>query len=92
MTEVLYVRLPVELPATYAYGPDSFRRPGVPEGTTHEYTRSESDVFPGTTRRYWVYVPARYTPSVPASLMVFQTGTCTWARRASSARASSSTT
>ena len=31
-------------------------------------------VFPGTNRRYWVYVPAQYSPSQPASLMVFQDG------------------
>ncbi len=33
-----------------------------------------SRVFPGTSRRYWVYVPAQYTASEPASLMVFQDG------------------
>jgi Putative esterase len=35
---------------------------------------SESRVFAGTNRRYWVYVPAQYTASEPASLMVFQDG------------------
>jgi enterochelin esterase family protein len=35
---------------------------------------SASRVFPGTSRRYWVYVPAQYTASEPASLMVFQDG------------------
>lgn len=72
--EIPYVRQPLEFPATYAYGPDSFRRPGVPEGTTHEYTWTESEVFPDTTRRYSVYVPAQYESSTPASLMVFQDG------------------
>jgi hypothetical protein len=33
-----------------------------------------SRVFPGTNRRYWVYLPAQYTASEPASLMVFQDG------------------
>jgi enterochelin esterase-like enzyme len=33
-----------------------------------------SRVFPGTTRRYWVYVPAQYVASEPASVMVFQDG------------------
>jgi enterochelin esterase family protein len=31
-------------------------------------------MFPGTERRYWVYVPAQYTESEPAALMVFQDG------------------
>jgi enterochelin esterase-like enzyme len=74
VTEIPYVRWPVEFPVTYAYGPDSSRQPGVPEGKSHEYTWTESEVFPGTTRRYWVHVPAQYTPSVPASLIVFQDG------------------
>jgi len=34
----------------------------------------ESEVFPGTTRRYCVYVPAQYTASAPAALAVFQDG------------------
>jgi enterochelin esterase family protein len=38
----------------------------------HEYSWSESRIFPGTSRRYWVYVPVQYTPTEPASLMVFQ--------------------
>jgi enterochelin esterase-like enzyme len=56
-----------------AYGPDSERHPGVPEGTVtrHEWT---SEVFPGTTRDYYVYVPAQYDPGTPAALMVFQDG------------------
>jgi enterochelin esterase family protein len=74
VTEIPYVRWPVEFPVTYAYGPDSFRQPAVPEGTTSAYTWTESKVFPETTRRYSVYVPAQYEPSAPASLMVFQDG------------------
>lgn len=74
MTEIPYVRYPVEFPVRYAYGPDSYPQPGVPRGEIHEYVWSESRVFPGTDRRYWVYVPARYTRSDPAALMVFQDG------------------
>jgi enterochelin esterase-like enzyme len=33
-----------------------------------------SEVFPGTTRDYYVYVPAQYDPGTPAALMVFQDG------------------
>ena len=76
MIEVPYVRQPADLsgPVRYAYGPDSYRQPGVPGGTIDEYELTASRVFPGTNRRYWVYVPAQYTASEPASLMVFQDG------------------
>jgi enterochelin esterase-like enzyme len=58
----------------YAYGPDSSSQPGVPRGLVHEYAWNESQVFPGTTRRYWVYVPATYVPTDPTPLIVFQDG------------------
>jgi enterochelin esterase-like enzyme len=70
--EIPYVRHPIELPARYAHGPDSFPQPGVPRGELHAYEWNASRVFPGTHRRYWVYVPAQYTDAEPASLMVFQ--------------------
>jgi enterochelin esterase family protein len=44
----------------------------VPSGSLHEYESSESRVFPGTTRRYWVYVPAQYDEHPPPALMIFQ--------------------
>ena len=74
--EMPYVRQPADFsrPVRYAHGPDSYRQPGVPRGTVREYAWTESRVFPGTSRRYWVYVPAQYTASEPASLMVFQDG------------------
>jgi enterochelin esterase-like enzyme len=58
----------------YEHGPDSSRREGVPLGTvtTHEWKGSK--VYPGTVRRYYVYVPAQYSPEKPAALMVFQDG------------------
>ena len=60
-SEIPYVRHPVESPVRYAYGPDSYpQQPGVPQGVIHEYAWSESRVFPGTDRRYWIYVPAQY--------------------------------
>jgi enterochelin esterase-like enzyme len=76
MTEIPYVRQPADFsrPVRYAHGPDSFRQPGVPRGTILDHEWSASSVFPGTSRRYWVYVPAQYTASEPASLMVFQDG------------------
>ncbi len=72
MPEIPYVRQPTDFPARYAHGPDSFAQPDVPRGALHEREWNESTVFPRTRRRYWVYVPAQYAPSEPASLMVFQ--------------------
>jgi hypothetical protein len=56
VTEIPYIRHPTEFPARYAHGPDSFRQPGVPRGAIHEYEWNASRVFPGTERRYWVFV------------------------------------
>jgi sugar lactone lactonase YvrE/enterochelin esterase-like enzyme len=58
----------------YTLGPDSQRHPGVPEGKVTKLTWAASRVFPGTTRDYWVYVPAQYDAAKPACLMVFQDG------------------
>ncbi|MGW2571639.1 hypothetical protein [Streptomyces sp. NPDC001537] len=43
-------------------------------GETIEFDWSDSTIYPGTSRRFWVHVPARYDPARPASLMVFQDG------------------
>ncbi len=58
----------------YTLGPDSQRQEGVPRGTVTKYEWNTSKIFPGTTRDYWVYVPAQYDASKPACLMVFQDG------------------
>src|SRR4051812_4291811 len=44
----------------YPLGSDSFQHKGVPRGevSTHEW--NDSKVFPGTLRRYYVYVPAQF--------------------------------
>lgn len=57
----------------YPLGPDSELHAGVPKGTVtkHQWT---SQIFPGTVRDYWVYVPAEYYPGKPACVMIFQDG------------------
>ncbi|MCA9043894.1 MAG: esterase family protein, partial [Planctomycetaceae bacterium] len=54
--------------------PDRVVQEGVPQGkvTSGEFT--ESEIFPGTTRQYSVYVPAQYKAEKPANLMVFMDG------------------
>lgn len=58
----------------YRLGPDSMRQNGVPQGTVTKHQWSESAVFPGTVRDYWVYVPKQYDAAKPACVMVFQDG------------------
>jgi enterochelin esterase-like enzyme len=74
--ELPYVRQLVDFtePVHYQYGPDSSPQPDVPRGEIREHQQRESQVFPGTSRRLWVYVPAQYDPADAASLMVFQDG------------------
>ncbi len=64
----LEVRTDIELT------PDHYPQEGVPRGTLEGPFEFHSDIFPGTVRRYWVFVPAQYTPEEPASLLVFQDG------------------
>ncbi len=58
----------------YTLGPDSQPHPGVPKGKVTRFTFDRSKLYPGTTRGYWVYVPAQYDASKPACLMVFLDG------------------
>ena len=58
----------------YKLGPDSLPQEGVPKGKVIGPLTHSSQVFPNTTRHYWVYVPAQYDGSSPARLMVFQDG------------------
>src|SRR5579859_6357955 len=58
----------------YHLGPDSAPQPGVPQGKVLGPTTLPSNVFPNTTRNYWVYLPAQYDPQKPACLMIFQDG------------------
>ena len=59
----------------YILGPDSQPQEGVPIGKVTKYTWDKSKVYAGTTRDYWVYVPAQYqADGPPACVMVFQDG------------------
>ena len=58
----------------YDHGPDSVRQPDVPAGQTIEFDWNDSATYPGTSRKFWLHVPAQYDPTQPASLMVFQDG------------------
>ena len=58
----------------YKFTPDSLPQEGVPQGTVTKASWKSAKVFAGTTRDYWVYVPAQYDATKPAALMVFQDG------------------
>ena len=65
--------LAVSAAGDYQLGPDSQEQPGVPQGKISQY-KWTSNIFDGTVRDYWVYVPAEYDPQKPACVMVFQDG------------------
>lgn len=58
----------------YEVHPDSREQPGVAKGTVKQMAPWASRIFEGTTRDWWVYVPAQYKPESPAAVMVFQDG------------------
>ena len=58
----------------YTLGPDAMEKPDVPHGTVTKMPPWASQIFPNTTRDWWVYVPAQYEAAKPAAVMVFQDG------------------
>jgi len=46
----------------------------VLKGVMTEYTFIQSKIYPGTTRKYWVYVPQQYNPAKPACVYIGQDG------------------
>jgi enterochelin esterase-like enzyme len=58
----------------YEAHPDSRERAGVPKGSLKQMPAWASRIFDGTTRDWWVYVPAQYKADTPAAVMVFQDG------------------
>lgn len=57
-------------PVTAATPPPAARPAGLLRGPFALHSR----VYPGTVRRYWVYVPAGYDPARPPNLLLFQDG------------------
>ena len=50
------------------------RQDRVPQGRIEGPYQWTSNIFPGTQRDYWIYVPAQYDANQPACLMVVQDG------------------
>ena len=67
--------------AVSAFADDEFvesvlhrENPSIPHGAVTKMPPWESKIFAGTTRDWWVYVPAQYKHEQAAALMVFQDG------------------
>src|SRR5690606_4731197 len=79
LKKALCLALLLSLPAArgaddYKLGADSQLKDGVPHGRVERFEFGESEVFKGTKRDCWIYIPAQYDGSQPAALMVFQDG------------------
>ena len=46
----------------------------APKGELTKFSFDKSQIFPGTVRDYWIYVPKQYDPAKPACLYVNQDG------------------
>lgn len=56
------------------YNPDSYPKPGVPQGKLSEKHTITSKIYDGMKADFWYYAAPGVTPSVPAPLMVWQDG------------------
>jgi gluconolactonase len=59
---------------TYPVDSASVEHPGVPKGEVLKFSFSNSKIYPGTFRDYWVYIPAQYDPRTPACVYINQDG------------------
>ena len=57
-----------------AYGPDSYEKPGVPQGKLSEKMQHTSKLYEGMTADYWTYIPAQYDPAKPTAVMFWTDG------------------
>ena len=61
-------------PGSYSLPPEAYPKEGVPRGKLEGPFVLKSQIIPHTVRRYWIFVPAQYTPTTPANLLVFHDG------------------
>ena len=59
---------------TYPEHPDTLVRPGVPQGEIKGPFTWASQLYPGTLREYWIYVPANYDANTPTCSLIIQDG------------------
>ncbi len=71
---LLLAAVPLAAADGFKITPDHEVRAGVAQGKLLPMPAWGSKIYPGTTRDWWVYVPANYRPDGSAALMVFQDG------------------
>jgi gluconolactonase len=59
---------------SYPYEPAAKADAGIPKGDVLKFSFKHSKLYPGTSRSYWVYIPAAYQPEKPACLFVCMDG------------------
>ena len=59
---------------TYPDDPAAVEQAGVPKGELLKFSFNNANIFPGTQRDYWIYVPAQYKADQPACVYVNQDG------------------
>lgn len=69
-------------PGDYELPEDSYPQKGIPQGKLIKKTLNHSSVYPGTNRKYWIYVPYQYEPKSEAAFMVFLDGEDEYIKRA----------
>lgn len=61
-------------PGPWGLTEDHMPQEGAPRGELKGPFEFHSKIIPDTVRRYWIFVPAQYDASSPASVLVFQDG------------------
>ena len=69
-----FAQQPLEIRTGLDLGPDHFPQKGIPRGELRGPFEFHSKIIEGTVRQYWLFVPAQYDGSEPASVLVFQDG------------------
>ena len=64
----------LEIRTDLDYTKDHFPQDGIPPGKLEGPFEFHSKIIDGTVRQYWIFVPAQYDPSTPASVLVFHDG------------------
>lgn len=67
----IFSQIPTEI---YTVDSASVERTGIPKGEVIKLTLDSCRIFPGTSRDYWIYIPAQYRPDQPACVYVNQDG------------------
>jgi enterochelin esterase family protein len=61
-------------PGDYPVSSEALPQEGIPKGRLEGPFEFRSKIIAGTVRRYWIFVPAQYTPKKAANVLVFQDG------------------